>query len=879
MNTFANSLVARIRNNPVFWADVETVSSLAMSRLIPGIQRHASTGTEQTSIRRLLQSASAFSQTEADADKTLAQDLAFFSAVASDGDLDKALAKDIFYNLGNLPGADRLSQDWNIGIGSFNSYLRQSLLKAINTVSIARRDCALTDFQRGVWSALPNVNVAAVSAPTSAGKSFVVLEYLCQQAIAANSFVAVFVAPTRALLGEIQLKINHRLSQHLENTRISTIPTLDRENRPKQIFILTQERLQVLLATWEGVFDLVVVDEAQAIGDESRGMILQDCLEVIRTRSNVTRFLFLAPGASGFEVLKQAIGFENIEVSQTQISPVVQNRIMVEPVAGNPNQLTLTLLADDRTVQLGSFIADRGFAHPKTRLAAIALELGRNEGSLVYGTGPANAELVAGQIASALPVSDSPVLKELSKFVETHVHKEYSLVTNVLKGVGVHYGKMPSLLRESLEEAFKSGHLKYLACTTTLFQGVNLPARNVFIDTPTRGRGSDLLDAAALWNFAGRAGRLGQDIVGNVFLVGYSSWEIKPLTERVRFAITPSFKKTINEQLEKVISRLRGEQNKDDLRNPYTVADGAAGLLISRVARGTIDKFVERTLGNSASSDIKAELIGEATKAFNTLGLPPEAMIVNWTVNPFGQARLLNRFREKIKSGEADDLIPVHPLPISNAIRIKYVKIFSRINRDIIGNKEHSRFSNKLASVGLSWMRGIPLPALIKDAISFEERRSRKKENPDITIQDEAVKADEIISPKKINYDAKIRGVFEFVEDILRFKYVQLGRAYVDLLRFALNEAKMEEKARAVYDFPLALELGVSSVAGQAFIELGLSRITSSALESLIPDSDPTVETARKWLSDLKGNEFPLSKIIWSELSRKRLISTTLEEL
>src|SRR5262249_52386035 len=153
----------------------------------------------------------------------------------------------------------------------------------------------------------------------------------------------------------------------------------------------------------------------------------------------------------------------------------------------------------------------------------------------VYGTGPADAELVAGQIASALPINDSPALKELSKFVQTHVHKEYSLVKYVLKGVGVHYGKMPSLLRETLEEAFKSGQLKYLACTTTLFQGVNLPARNVFIDTPTRGRRSKLLDAAALWNFAGRAGRLGQDIVGNVFLVGYNSWETKPLTEQPRF--------------------------------------------------------------------------------------------------------------------------------------------------------------------------------------------------------------------------------------------------------------------------------------------------------------------------------------------------------
>lgn len=854
MSTFANNLASRIRSNSAFWADIEVVSSLAISRLVPGIQRPASKGVEQNSASRLLQSASVLAQTEDDTNRALAQELAFFSAMASDDKQNRSLAKDIFYRLGNIPGADRLSQELEIGVNSFDSFVRQSLLRVINTVPIADKERTLTDFQRTVWSALPKANISAVSAPTSAGKSFVVLEYLCQQIISADRFVAVFVAPTRALLTEIHGKLQQRLNQYLENTRISTIPTLDRENRNKQIFVLTQERLHVLLASWDGVFDLIVVDEAQAIGDESRGMILQDCLEVIRTRSTTTRFLFLAPGASGFDSLKNAVGFADIEVSHTHLSPVIQNRIMVEPTAGKPNELALTLLADGRSIQLGSFAAERGFAHARTRLAAVALELGRNGGSLVYGTGPADAELVARQLSSALPVADSTALKELSKFVETHVHQKYSLVTNVLKGVGVHYGKMPSLLRESLEEAFKSGQLKYLVCTTTLFQGVNLPARSVFIDTPTRGRGSDLLDAAALWNFAGRAGRLGQDIVGNVFLVGYSSWETKPLTERARFAITPSFKRTINEQREKVISKLRGQQDSQDPEEAYSAVDAAAGLLISRAARGTIDTFVGRTLGDSVSSDLKAELVGEATKAFQNLGLPAEAMIINWTVNPFGQARLLNRFRELIASGKSDELIPVHPFPISNAVRTRYVKVFSRINKYIVG-KNHSKFANKLASVGLNWMRGYPLPVLIKDAIKYQESNSQKQ----------------------INYDSEIRKVFDFVEDVLRFKYVQLGRAYVDLLRFALIDAHMNDKARAVYDFPLALELGVSSVAGQSFIELGLSRITSSALENLIPDSNPTVETAREWLASLKGNEFPLSKIIWGELSRKKLIASNLE--
>ena len=109
---------------------------------------------------------------------------------------------------------------------------------------------------------------------------------------------------------------------------------------------------------------------------------------------------------------------------------------------------------------------------------------------------------------------------------------------------------------------------------------------------------------------------------------------------------------------------------------------------------------------------------------------------------------------------------------------------------------------------------------------------------------------------------------------ILRFKYVQLGRAYVDLLSYAFREAGRTNEARSVYDFPLALELGVATAAGQAFIELGLSRISAATLEPLIPDSKASVERARQWLSGLKYGDFKLSRVIWDELSRKGLVTT-----
>lgn len=853
MITFAEELSQRIKGNKRFWSDVGFVSTKAIELLIPGVVFQGNTDdADEVMLWRLIRSASALSQSNNEKDQGLAQDLALFIALVAKNERTKTLACDTLADLGNHPGVAKLVGQIGMPEVSLFSAIRRSVLRAMNTVSLANSEYALTDFQYRLWSRLKSLSAGAVSAPTSAGKSFVVIEHLCKQAIESTSFSAIFIAPTRALLAEVHQKLSKRLEAYSSSIRVSTIPTLDQEQRPKQIFVLTQERLQVLLAITDDEFNLVISDEAQGIGDDSRGIILQDCLEKLAARSRATQFLFLAPGASGFPTLANAVSLEQIEVCETELSPVVQNRIIVQRSSANETALNLELLASGRRVKLGSIGTERGFANPKTVLAAVARELGSGGGSLVYGTGPSNAEFVASQIASDIPLQGGEVLENLSEFVKDHVHAKYSLVDHVKRGVAFHYGKMPSLLREAVEQAFKEGHIRYLVCTTTLFQGVNLPARNVFISTPTRGRNAKL-DAAALWNFAGRAGRLGEDIAGNVFLIDYDSWETTPFTEKVRFEIEPSFRRMVCNNPGQISAFLRGEQlieSEESIQN----LESAAGLLLARAAQGTLGRFMERTLGKAVSEKDSEYIRNAAESALELLDLPHDVLIANWTVNPFGQARLLKRFREKIAKGETLDLVPVHPDPWKTAYQ-RYIGIFSRLNREIFGKPFSRKYNSRLTGDALKWMSGHPLPRIIKERLDWKQ-----KENPNVKP------------------DSVIRDVFEFIEDQLRFKYVQLGRCYVDLLRYALREADEEEMAKSVYDFPLALELGVSSIAGQAFIELGLSRITSAALEGIIPDSKPTVDRARNWLSDLTFTGSKLSRVIWDELSRKGLVKDKVGE-
>lgn len=518
MSSFATELSNRLTSHSSYWKNFLALQCTGVASTLSLELEHTHASLAKDELIKLLYCAAVFSQTDEDQFKAMAQSIALNSLLIDPGHDTRERCTHLLTELGNFPGLTYVEEHYRINSASLLGMLHRRVSQELNTVDIGGNRLPLTDYQKTVWDSLPDSKCLAISAPTSAGKSFLVIEYMCRIASKVPGLVAIYIAPTRALLSEVYQTVRTRLTG-IEGVRVSSIPSLDADKNPKQIYILTQERLQVLLSISDMKFDLVIIDEAQNLSDGSRGMILQECLEQLIQRKPDTHIIMLAPGADGFSEAAAAIGVPNLVAAITSVSPVLQNRILVNKVLGK-NQLRLDLLTEKGPHPIGLLSSTRGFDHPSTRLASVAIELGSTGGSLVYATGPSDAEAVALQLSLARKDLSDSRLDELAEFIEQHIHQDYKLAALVRRGVAFHYGKMPTLLREALETAFKSGALHFLTCTTTLFQGVNLPARNVFIDTPTRGKGT-VLDPALLWNFAGRAGRMKQDIVGNVFLVDY----------------------------------------------------------------------------------------------------------------------------------------------------------------------------------------------------------------------------------------------------------------------------------------------------------------------------------------------------------------------
>ena len=80
-----------------------------------------------------------------------------------------------------------------------------------------------------------------------------------------------------------------------------------------------------------------------------------------------------------------------------------------------------------------------------------------------------------------------------------------------------HGGYLPNKVRVKLEKLFRENYITVLFCTSTLIEGVNFPAKHLFITNYKAGR--ENLTGIDFKNLIGRVGRIQYNLFGNIFLV------------------------------------------------------------------------------------------------------------------------------------------------------------------------------------------------------------------------------------------------------------------------------------------------------------------------------------------------------------------------
>ena len=369
----------------------------------------------------------------------------------------------------------------------------------------------LTDFQLNLWRAFERHQDVSVSAPTSAGKSFVIQQFVKSAVYAGSISRCVFLVPSRALITQTADDVSSWINDATPDFEIVSIPlAAEAVLPPKAIFIMTQERLQLALYNHkELTFEIAVVDEFHGLGEGPRGVLLTNVIDELRARNHNIKLLFAGPNISNPKDLGTAFGIDPVDVSSRD-QTVAQNIIFVDVDPDTSKKLRLSCLTETGQAPLGMVEAPLPLHSERDRLIFVPIMLGGNGQSLIYVLGPAQCEDIAFGLADAVWAKSNDYLEELASFIADAVHPKYRLVNTVKSGIGFHYGRVPSLVPKEIEEAYSLGHLRYLVTTSTLLQGVNLPARNLFMLRPHKGD-ENPISSIDFWNLAGRAGRLGKE--------------------------------------------------------------------------------------------------------------------------------------------------------------------------------------------------------------------------------------------------------------------------------------------------------------------------------------------------------------------------------
>ena len=132
---------------------------------------------------------------------------------------------------------------------------------------------------------------------------------------------------------------------------------------------------------------------------------------------------------------------------------------------------------------------------------------------------PPSSHLLSSHLLSSYLFSSPLQAFEASAPEGTALEPERRLLLE--NGIGIHHAGLLPLHKSLVEDLFNSGLLKVCFATETLAAGVNMPARTTVISCLSKRTGSGIakLTSAQLLQMAGRAGRRGKDVQGNVVLM------------------------------------------------------------------------------------------------------------------------------------------------------------------------------------------------------------------------------------------------------------------------------------------------------------------------------------------------------------------------
>lgn len=361
------------------------------------------------------------------------------------------------------------------------------------------------------------------SAPTSMGKSFVMRMFIKAKVISGAKMNFALIVPTKALINEVRSEIiKNDLNDLLEDTNyhvISSASDMALEIHPDHNFILvmTPERLLYLLNdNKEFRLDYLFIDEAHKMtGRNSRAPFYYSVVDELCRREQKPHFIFASPNIPNPQEYLRLIAtgqYDKQNAFASTFSPVAQFKFLVNLKSGQ-----ISIYNDHlKTQEYVCALRPLNSAVP-LMVHYDGVYNGKQSRTIAYFNSKDKAIQAARDFERSRQKLHDTELDELAADVRKLVHGDYFLANLLEKGIAYHIGYLPSSIRIRIEKLFKDEKITAMFCTSTLVEGVNLPADNLFITSYYNGRSQ--MGDVDFRNLIGRVGRIQFNLCGNVFLV------------------------------------------------------------------------------------------------------------------------------------------------------------------------------------------------------------------------------------------------------------------------------------------------------------------------------------------------------------------------
>lgn len=604
--------------------------------------------------------------------------------------------------------------------------------------------------QKEIFNKLEKERYFSYSGPTSMGKTFVIKMFI-QKSIKDNkkdNFVV--VVPTKALISEITSELINELGDQLKNKNYKVINSwheIQNESKYHYIMIYTQERFLSHLLNSKMQIGYVFIDEAHKMFyEDTRSVYFYKIIDILNGYANIPKIFFSAPLiANPDEFLKLLPTTLSKTYKVFEFSPVNQQKYIVDYDGKN-----IRIFNDLSS----SFIEIYYDKIDNFNLNYILRLLGNQQKNLVFCENPKEAINLAKEYALTVNkkenIQRNNNIEKVKKYIKNEIHEQYFLVDLLDKGIAYHVGYVPNSIRKKIEKLYREKEIDTIFCTSTLLEGINLPADNLFI--PVKNNSKILNNDIDFKNLIGRVGRIKYNLSGNVFIIPKDG--IKTVTECTKMIDS----EIVNRELS--INKLLTEERKKDIVD--NLKQGKTELV--KVTNNTEYDF-SRYIMNVLIDDIINERKSNIVKSF-------EKYIDKSTKN-----KILNNFKgiqvpqdmpvtldqvESVNEGIDDEL--EYPTETNYQTILNFLeKLHSKFKWDVYEPKNELGNKNVLkyyATILNQWMNGAYISQIIDNSIKQAEKTK--------IIYDYSKKIDYVGNTEQVNI--VINNTLDTIEKIIQFK-------------------------------------------------------------------------------------------------------------